>query len=146
MNNYVKLLNRLNVLVLIMLISVCAASCGTDEDDEDALSQGGDKSTGKGSVTITNIEARKKTTTGLQIDVTVKASGVKADEVTALGVQGGTGKDAEGSLRASVGGGQISATLKIVSGLRAETTYYVKAYLKTKEGTVYSSVKKVTTP
>ena len=78
--------------------------------------------------------------------VTVKASGVKADEVTALGVQGGTGKDAEGSLRASVGGGQTSATLKIVSGLRAETTYYVKAYLKTKEGTVYSSVKKVTTP
>ena len=135
MNNYVKLLNRLNVLVLIMLISVCAASCGTDEDDEDALSQGGDKSTGKGSVTITNIEARKKTTTGF-----------KADEVTALGVQGGTSKDAEGSLWASVGGGQTSGTLKIVSGLRAETTYYVKAYMKTKEGTVYSSIKKVTTP
>lgn len=90
--------------------------------------------------------ARGKSTTGLQIDVTVKASGVKADEVTALGVQGGTGKDAEGSLRASVGGGQTSATLKIVSGLRSETTYYVKAYLRTKEGTVYSSIKKVTTP
>lgn len=145
MKPLIKVFNKLNILALTMFISVFAVSCGTD-DSEDILSQGESDDTGKGSVTITNIVARGKSTTGLQIDVTVKTSGVKADEVTALGVQGGTGKDAEGSLRASVGGGQTSATLKIVSGLRAETTYYVKAYLKTKEGTVYSSVNKVTTP
>lgn len=145
MKPIIKVFNKLNILALTMFIAVFAVSCGTD-DSEDILSQGESDDTGKGSVTITNIVARGKSTTGLQIGVTVKTSGVKADEVTALGVQGGTGKDAEGSLRASVGGGQTSATLKIVSGLRVETTYYVKAYLKTKEGTVYSSVKKVTTP
>lgn len=145
MKPIIKLFNELNILALTVFVAVFAAGCGTD-DSEDMLSQGESGDTGKGSVTITNIVARGKSTTGLQIDVTVKTSGVQADEVTTLGVQGGTGKDAEGSLRASVGGGQTSATLKIVSGLRAETTYYVKAYLKTKEGTVYSSVKKVTTP
>lgn len=75
----------------------------------------------------------------------IKASGVSADEVKMLGVIGGATSDAEGAL-CSVGSGQTSGNTKIVTGLRSKTTYYVKAFLKTKEGTVYSSIKKVTTP
>lgn len=145
MNKLIRRINRLNIWLLTLLFAVCTAGCGGDDEEEELLSQGGSQNSGKGSIMITNIVARGKSTTGLQIDVTVKTSGVKPDEVITLGVKGGTSKNAEGSLRASIGGGQTSGTLKIVSGLRSETTYYIKAYMKTKEGTVYSSIKSVTT-
>lgn len=108
----------------------------------------GDKeeSTGKGSVKITKISAQKKTTTGLQIEVTLQTSGVSASEIKSLGVIGGPTSDAEGSLYASLGGGQTSGTCKIVAGLKSKTTYYIKGALKTTSGTVYSSIKSVTTP
>lgn len=133
---------KTSVFLLFMLTCVCAGSCsGSDNED-----LGPDEEKGKGSVKITSIEAVKKSTTGLQINVSIQASGVLADEVKMLGVMGGATSDAEGSLWASVGAGKTSGNTKIVAGLRSKTTYYVKAYLKTKEGTVYSPIKKVTTP
>lgn len=147
MEKLIKQLSKLNVWILTLLIAVCAAGCGGDDDEDSPLSpDGGGQDTGKGSVTITKIVAHKKTTTGLQIDVTVKTSGVSPDEVEMLSCKGGTNKNAEGTLWASLGGGQTSGTMKIVSGLRPKTTYYVKAYMQTEEGTVYSTVKSVTTP
>lgn len=134
---------KTSVFLLFMLACVCAGSCsGSDNDDELAP----DEEKGKGSVKITSIEAVRKSTTGLQINVSIKASGVSADEVKMLGVIGGATSDAEGGLWASVGAGKTSGNTKIVAGLRSKTTYYVKAYVKTKEGTVYSPIKKVTTP
>lgn len=135
-------MKRIHFLCFIsVLMFLCGTSCnGNDDDDVLNLDKG------KGSVKITSIDAQRKTSTGLQINITIKASGVSADEVKMLGVTGGTSSDADGSLWASVGGGKTSGSTKIVTGLRSKTTYYVKAFVKTKEGTVYSSVKKVTTP
>lgn len=113
-------------------------SSASGDDNEEA--------TGKGSVKITKISAQKKTTTGLQINVTLQTSGVSASEIKSLGVVGGPTSDAEGSLYASLGGGQTSGTCKIVAGLRSKTTYYIKGVLKTTSGTVYSPIKSVTTP
>lgn len=145
MKKLIKQFGRLNVWILILLMAVCAAGCG--EDNDSPLSPDNDgQNTGKGSVTITNIVAKKKTTTGYQIEVTVKTSGVTSDEVEMLSCKGGTSQNAEGTLWASLGGGRTSGTMKIVSGLRGKTTYYVKAYMQTETGTVYSSIKNVTTP
>lgn len=108
-----------------------------DDDDEPEV---------KGSVSITNITAQKKTSTGLQINVTVSASGISASDVKGIGAVGGTSSNGNGSLYASLGSGKLSGTVKITSGLKSKTKYYIKAYLTTKNGTVYSSVRSVTTP
>lgn len=138
-----KNLIHFRLLSLLMCIIIGLSAC-SDNDDDDIHNP--DKDKGKGSVKITSIDAQRKTSTGLQINVTIKASGVSADEVKMLGVTGGTSSDAEGSLWASVGAGKTSGSTKIVAGLRSKTTYYVKAFVKTKEGTVYSPIKKITTP
>lgn len=111
-----------------------------EEDNDD------DEPVVKGTVAITDISAQKKTTTGLQINVTVSASGVSASDVKGIGAVGGTSSNGTGTLYGSLGSGKLSGTVKIVSGLKSKTKYYIKAYLMTKDGTVYSSVKSVTTP
>lgn len=134
---------KIGIFLLFILTCVCVGGCsGSDNDDEFEPNE----NDGKGSVKIISIEAVKKATTGLQINVSIKANGVSADEVKMLGVIGGATSDAEGNLWASVGAGKISGNTKIVAGVKSKTTYYVKAFLKTKEGTVYSPIKKVTTP
>lgn len=133
--------NLLYFVILTLFFSICISACKKDNEMEDIL-----QNTGKGTVKITNIVAKRKTTTGLQIEVTVTTSGVEPDEVKTLAVCGGTNKDAEGLLWASLGGGETSGTMKIVAGLQSKKTYYIKAYLKTYDGIVYSPIKKVTTP
>lgn len=113
---------------------------GSKHDDDD------DEPEVRGSVSITNITAQKKTSTGLQINVSVSASGLSASDVKGIGAVGGTSSDGNGTLYASLGAGKLSGTVKIVAGLKSKTKYYIKAYLTTKDGTVYSSVKSVTTP
>lgn len=115
------------------------SSLNSEEDETEAT-------TGKGTVKITKAEAVRKTTTGLQINVTLTTSGVTADEVKSLKVIGGTSSDADGSLYGSVGSGNTSGTCTISAGLKSNTTYYLKGVLTTSSGTVYSSVKSVTTP
>lgn len=143
MKDLIDKVRKIGVFLLFILACVCAGSC-SGSDNNDDLEPDEDK--GKGSVQITSIEAVKKAATGLQINVSIKTSGVSAGEVKMLGVTGGATSDAKGALWASVGAGQTSGNTKIVAGLRSKTTYYVKAFLKTKEGTVYSSIRKVTTP
>lgn len=113
------------------------AGSKSDEEDEPAVN---------GTVSITNITAQKKTSTGLQINVTVSASGISASDVKGIGAKGGTSSNGNGSLYASLGSGKLSGTVKITSGLKSKTKYYIKAYLTTKDGTVYSAVRSVTTP
>lgn len=126
----------------VVLVSFNMYSCGGDDDGEPKT----EENTGKGSVTITSIQAQKKTTTGYQINVTLKTSGVSADEIQSLGVRGGTTSDANGILTAYVTGGKTSGNCMVVAGLSGKTTYYMRGFLKTSSGTVYSSIKKVTTP
>lgn len=135
-------IKKIIALILFVLPCLCMVGC-SNNDDEELETEG---NTGKGSVKITSIEAVRKTTTGLQINVKIQASGVSEGEVKMLGVVGGATSDAKGSLWASVGAGKTSGSTKIVAGLRSNTTYYVKAFLQTKEGTVYSSIKSVKTP
>lgn len=141
MEYQIKETNILKSLAVLTMICLSCSGCNKEDDMSD--SEGAKI---KGSVTITSISAQRKTTTGLQINVSIKASGVSTDEVRMLGAVGGTTSDGEGTLWTSLGGGTLSGNAKIVTGLKSKTTYYVKAFLQTTEGTVYSPIKSVTTP
>ena len=138
-----KVLWRMATCVAVVLLSYVIYSCSGDDDNDMGKTE---ESTGKGAVTITSIQAQRKTTTGYQINITLNTSGVLAGEIQSLGACGGTTSDANGYLTAYVAGGKISGSCMIVAGLKGKTTYYIKGFLRTSSGTVYSSIKRVTTP
>lgn len=79
MEYQIKKANILKSLAVLTMICLSCSSCNKEDDISD--SEGAKI---KGSVTITSISAQKKTTTGLQINVSIKASGVSTDEVRML--------------------------------------------------------------
>lgn len=98
------------------------------------------------SVSINSATATYGTTAGNTITVSMSVSGISSSDVKSLSVKGGTSSDANGTLYASVGGGQTSGTAKIIAGLKSNTKYYLKAYVITASGkTIYSPIVTVTT-
>lgn len=127
----------------VFVLMACFACGGSGDDDSDDGDDSG--SSGLGSVKITNLTAKKSTITGVTIYVKLSTSGVTSSQVRMLGAQGGSTSDGNGSLWASVGSGETSGTAEILTA-SSKKTYYIKGFLKTSSGTVYSSVKKITTP
>lgn len=132
---------------IIAVFCLCSCSLLPDLDKIKGNDENGGGS-GKGSVTISNISASYSRITGIYtISVDVSASGVAESEIKSLGFMASTSSNGEsnshkGFLRGSTSG---TATMKS-SSLSANTTYYIKGFLETSSGTVYSSVKTVRTP
>lgn len=135
----------LSLTILLSSLLVACSGGGNSDDDEDEDDAGGGSSTPSYSVRITSLKATKKTTTGVTIYVGLATSGISASKVEMLGAQGGSSSSASGGLWGSVGGGETSGTAQIFTA-SSKKTYYIKGFLQTSSGTVYSAVKKITTP
>lgn len=127
-------------ILLSSLLVACSGGGGGNSDDDDDNDNGGGSSTPSYSVRITSLKMTKN-----EISVGLATSGISASKVEMLGVQGGSSSSARGSLWASVGGGKTSGTAQILTA-SSKKTYYIKGFLQTSSGTVYSAVKKITTP
>lgn len=137
-------------LIFIFFVAASMVSCSGMESlfSRDGGQDDSGSGSGKGSVSISGLSADYSKITGLyNISATVSASGVSADEIKQLGIMASTNSSAESNtLRGYVHNG-LSGTCHIrMSTLSGNTTYYVKAFLTTSSGTVYSQIKTVRTP
>jgi hypothetical protein len=128
------------VFLLSPLFVACSGGGSKDNSDESDESN----SSSSYSVKINSLSAKKNTTTGVTIYVTLSTTGVKANQVEMLGAQGGSTTSASGGLWGAVGAGETSGTA-VITTANSNKTYYIKGFLKTSSGTVYSDVKKITT-
>lgn len=133
-----------SILSLTILLSSLLVSCNILHDDDDDDDDGG-SSKSSYSVRITSLRATKTTTAGVTIYVGLATSGVSSSEVEMLGAEGGRTSSASGSLWGSVGEGETSGTARILTA-SSKKTYYIRGFLKTSSGTVYSGTRVITTP
>lgn len=135
-----------NIATLMLCIAATILS-GCSKTDEEAPNPpaGG---LGRGSIAITSLDAKYSAATGMtSIFVNVQASGISGDEIKTIGAVCSTNQNVTTGAKGYLYGGKTSGQIKISSGtISRKTKYYVKASLSTGNGTVYSSVKSITTP
>ncbi len=132
-----------------VIAALCFCSCSMFDALDSIRNDGkGEGNTGKGSVTVSNVSADySRYTQFYTITAYVSADGVSESEIKHLGFMVSTNSNGESNSQKGLvhGGTSGTATMKS-SSLKANTTYYVKGFLETSSGTVYSSVKTVRTP
>lgn len=122
-------------MLLILLVAGFACSCSGDDDDED----GG----GSGQVAITNITLKSKSGTKYPAKVTIKAYGVDADNVGAIGIRWGSTSACSGNTTSRKG----TTSVTVTANLHTNSTTYIRPFLKVSgKSEVQGSVKKVKTP
>ena len=131
--------------LLLSAIMILIPGCQKDGTGSSGSSSSKGSGSGKGSVQITSLSA-DRSVVDTWIKCAVLASGVSADEVNEIGFYYSTDKTSNGR-RVWIGGHKLSGTGQTLpNNCASKTTYYVKAYLKTSSGTVYSSQRSVKTP
>lgn len=135
-------------IFIALLCAVSVLSVGGCSKGDDAEAPSSSSSGGKGSVSITSVTATHSTATNLTtIYVNVQTSGVSGDRIETLGAMCSTNSSVTSGTKGYLRGGKTSGQIKITGlTISRKTKYYVKAFLTTEDGTVYSSVKTVTTP
>ena len=132
-------------VIAFILCALGMLIAGCQKDGSGSSGSSSSKGSGKGSIQITNLSA-DRSHVDLWIKCSVQASGVVADEVNEIGFYYSTDKSTNGK-RVWIGGHKLSGTGQTLpNNCASKTTYYVKAYLKTDSGTVYSNPKSVITP
>ena len=132
-------------VIAFILFAIVMLIPGCQKDGTGSSGSSSSTGSGKGSTQITNLSAGRSSV-DIWIKCSVQASGVVADEVNEIGFYYSTDQSTNGR-RVWIGGHKLSGTGQTLpNNCASKTTYYVKAYLKTSSGTVYSNPKNVKTP